>query len=191
MEEIRELTSLRSTNEEDGVTREIISTMNYSYKMGCDERFVVALRPLNAPNRIIFAFFLGDHSCPIKSQDDYEKIREMFVSRWKSEYRNDEDELHRLLEGADVVTQEQPNKDGDKITLTMEDGTEAVYTIMITFEHNGKDFVVLDPDTEDDDDPFLVYSYRETENGLELIEVDDDEYDMGLDVLEEYMKSFD
>jgi len=61
----------------------------------------------------------------------------------------------------------------DTISLTLDDGTEAVCEILGNFEMNGINYIVLMPE---DDDEVLIYRYKEEgeEISLEAIESDEE-----------------
>ncbi|WP_058486762.1 DUF1292 domain-containing protein [Defluviitalea phaphyphila] len=58
------------------------------------------------------------------------------------------------------------------IYLTLEDDTELKCDIIGTFEVDNKDYIALLPEGEDQ---VLLYEYKEDENGLEILNIEDDE----------------
>ena len=54
------------------------------------------------------------------------------------------------------------------ITLTDEDGIETEYEYLDTIEYKNKTYCVLYPDTDSDDEDYII---------LEIVETDDPEYD--------------
>lgn len=58
------------------------------------------------------------------------------------------------------------------IHLSLDDGTELDCIVLATFEIKGKDYIALLP--EEHEDVFL-YEFNETEEGMELKNIEDDE----------------
>lgn len=130
--------------------------MNYKGKLH------YAMRPVNEENKIIFCTIYGNVLRYIENVSDYEAVKEMFVRRWKSEYRNDEEELHWLLTCVNALPQEQEKDEARTIiTLVDEDGIETEYEVLIIIEFEGKEYIAL----EDVNDRGLVdiARYHQTE----------------------------
>lgn len=60
----------------------------------------------------------------------------------------------------------------DKIYLTLTDDTEVECNIIGTFEVDENEYIALIPIEEDE---VLLYRFKEDENNLELINIEDDE----------------
>ncbi|HHW67184.1 MAG: hypothetical protein PWP07_1685 [Epulopiscium sp.] len=75
--------------------------------------------------------------------------------------------------------------EGEVIYLTLDDDTELKCDVVGTFEVDNKDYIALLPEGEDQ---VLLYGYREDEEGLEILNIDDDaEFDR---VSEAFMDEF-
>lgn len=58
------------------------------------------------------------------------------------------------------------------LTLTLEDGKELNCEVLATLEHNGKEYIAVLPENEED---FWIYEYSENEDEtLEIKNIDDD-----------------
>jgi len=60
----------------------------------------------------------------------------------------------------------------DTMTLTLDDGTELECGILGVFEVEGEEYIALLPE---DDEAVLIYGYKETDAGIELTLIEDDE----------------
>lgn len=84
------------------------------------------------------------------------------------------------------------NEDEMTVTITLDDDTEVVCEIVTILEVEGKDYIVLLPDNQEDDAEVWIYRYFENpddpneEPVLEYIE-DDDEYETVADAFDEFM----
>lgn len=72
----------------------------------------------------------------------------------------------------DELLEEETEDDYEYLTLDF-DGEEVACAIIDEFELNGKDYIVLLPDEEED---AVIYSYKEDEEGLELFNLEEDEF---------------
>lgn len=84
-----------------------------------------------------------------------------------------------------------PVDDGeDRITLTLEDGSELVCSILAIFPCNKKEYIALLPQNKEGED---IYLYRFIDHGnddIELIDItDDDEFDAASDAFDELLDS--
>ncbi len=62
------------------------------------------------------------------------------------------------------------------ITLTMDDGTEVDCYIFGSFDFEGKEYIVLQTEEDDNEGELLIYEYIENDDGtLDLLVEEDDE----------------
>ncbi len=57
------------------------------------------------------------------------------------------------------------------ITLEFEDGTEVECLVMDTLNIDGKDYMALLPEGQEE---YYIYGYKELEDGVEIINIDDE-----------------
>ncbi len=62
----------------------------------------------------------------------------------------------------------------EQLELELEDGTRINCFIIGVFDCNDKEYVALTPQEEDSEDVFL-YAFKETDEGVELIDIDDED----------------
>lgn len=67
---------------------------------------------------------------------------------------------------------EHNHDEAEVIYLTLDDDTELKCDVVGTFEVDDKDYIALLPEGEDQ---VLLYGYKEDEEGLEVLNIDDDE----------------
>lgn len=76
-----------------------------------------------------------------------------------------------------------------KIHLILEDDTEMECTVLGIFEVDGKEYIALLPEN---DDRVLLYQYNESEGGIELNNIeDDDEFRLVSDVYRDMFEDVD
>lgn len=66
---------------------------------------------------------------------------------------------------------EHNHDEAEVIYLTLDDDTELKCNVVGTFEVDNKDYIALLPEGEDQ---VLLYGYKEDEEGLEILNIDDD-----------------
>ncbi|HPY95958.1 MAG TPA: DUF1292 domain-containing protein [Candidatus Cloacimonadota bacterium] len=71
------------------------------------------------------------------------------------------------------------------IELELEDGTILECMVLDTMEFEGQDFIALLPDGQNE---YLVYGYKEHEDGIEIINVEDEE--LFTRVIDEFERKF-
>ena len=62
--------------------------------------------------------------------------------------------------------------DATYITLEFEDGTEVECEVLDTITLEEKDYMALQPENQEE---YYVYGYKEVEDGIEIINIDDEE----------------
>lgn len=94
-------------------------------------------------------------------------------------------EVEDAMEEKKRHDEETPEVEEEKFFLTLEiDGEEVECEIIEDFEMNGKNYMFLL--AENDDDEAVVYSYTETEDGeLELFNLEEDEFN---EVVDKFIK---
>ncbi|MCR1898521.1 DUF1292 domain-containing protein [Irregularibacter muris] len=87
----------------------------------------------------------------------------------------DHDHKHDHDHGECQCHGDHHHEDAEMMYLTLEDGSELECEIVVGFEVDGKDYIVLLPEGEE---TVFIYGYQETEEGpvLSVIE-DDDEFE--------------
>lgn len=82
-----------------------------------------------------------------------------------------ERERNEILEEMEVEEEQY-----DTITLTLDDDTELECIILGNFSYDGKDYIALLPENEEDGEDVYLYEYREiNDEEVELNTIDDDE----------------
>ncbi|MCB5251228.1 MAG: DUF1292 domain-containing protein [Candidatus Cloacimonadales bacterium] len=66
----------------------------------------------------------------------------------------------------------ETNEEDITIDLELEDGTILECLVLDTMEYEGEDYIALLPEGQNE---YLVYGYKEHEDGIEIINIDDDE----------------
>lgn len=75
------------------------------------------------------------------------------------------------------------------ITLIDENGEESLFEIILSLEAEGKDYVILVPLNDEEDDDALIFRIDKDEKGEILVPIEDDEeYQIVVDVYETLME---
>ena len=75
------------------------------------------------------------------------------------------------------------------ITLIDENGEESVFEIILSLEAEGKDYAILVPLNDEEDDDALIFRIDKDEKGEILVPIEDDEeYQIVVDVYETLME---
>jgi len=79
----------------------------------------------------------------------------------------------------------------DTITLSLDDGTELECIVLEIFEVDGKEYIALQPQDDEEEDNVFLYRYIEDEDGEpQLVNIeDDDEFEAVADAFEELLDS--
>lgn len=77
----------------------------------------------------------------------------------------------------------------EKITLTLEDGSELICDVIAIFPVDGKKYIALLPEDADEDADIFLYRYEESgSDEFDLINIeDDDEFDAVSDAFDELL----
>ena len=75
------------------------------------------------------------------------------------------------------------------ITLIDENGEESLFVIILSLEAEGKDYAILVPLNDEEDDDALIFRIDKDEKGEILVPIEDDEeYQIVVDVYETLME---
>lgn len=75
------------------------------------------------------------------------------------------------------------------ITLIDENGEESLFEIILSLEAKGKDYAILVPLNDEEDDDALIFRIDKDEKGEILVPIEDDEeYQIVVDVYETLME---
>ena len=75
------------------------------------------------------------------------------------------------------------------ITLIDENGDESLFEIILSLEAEGKDYAILVPLNDEEDDDALIFRIDKDEKGEILVPIEDDEeYQIVVDVYETLME---
>ncbi len=75
------------------------------------------------------------------------------------------------------------------ITLIDENGEESLFEIILSLEAEGKDYAILVPLNDEEDDDALIFRIDKDEKGEILVPIEDDEeYQIVVDVYETLME---
>lgn len=75
------------------------------------------------------------------------------------------------------------------ITLIDENGEESLFEIILSLEAEGKDYAILVPSNDEEDDDALIFRIDKDEKGEILVPIEDDEeYQIVVDVYETLME---
>lgn len=86
------------------------------------------------------------------------------------------------------------NEDHILITLTLDDGSDLVCSVMAVFEANNKDYIALLPlnDTEDEEVEMMLFRYIEIDDEeIEIENIDtDEEFEIALNEFDKLIKDY-
>ncbi len=81
-----------------------------------------------------------------------------------------------------------PDEEQFTVTLDLDDGRKVECNILTILEANGRDYIALLPQTEDEEGEVFLYRYTEGEDGPGLENIlDDDEYEAVVDAFDEWL----
>lgn len=90
---------------------------------------------------------------------------------------NEEKKLHEHDENCDCGCEHDHEEEGyETITLTLDDDSEMVCIVLGIFECEGKDYIALLPEDEEDGEDVFIYKYKEVnEEEVELDVIESEE----------------